>query len=168
MAHGLQIPTPYPSSPFTVPQCKFALHAIIRTMNSANSLAFAGSGSGRYVHSVGASPVPTRSGPRVKLGYPGISRDNLHSTRISLVIPGYPWIWGQLWQYQLPGGRASSYWTNQVSGTPYQQQVCFLMHLVIPHSSGLPPTLQASSVRAGRLAWCTRRQVRGWLSSPMW
>ena len=50
---------------------------------------------GQYVHSVGASPVPRRSGTRVKLGYPGISRDNQHSTRISLVIPGY-WIWGQL------------------------------------------------------------------------
>ena len=25
------------------------------------------------------------------LGYPRISRDNLHSTRISLDIPGYPW-----------------------------------------------------------------------------
>ena len=37
MAHGLQIPTPYPSSPFTVPQCKFARRAIICTVNSANS-----------------------------------------------------------------------------------------------------------------------------------
>ena len=49
-------------------------------------------------------------------------------------------------------GRACSYRTNQVSGTPYQQQGCFLMHLAIPHSSGLPPTLRASAGRAGRLA----------------
>ena len=32
-----QIPTQYPSSPFTVPQCNFAQCAIIRTANSANS-----------------------------------------------------------------------------------------------------------------------------------
>ena len=32
-----QILTPYPSNPFTVPKCKFALCAIVRTANSANS-----------------------------------------------------------------------------------------------------------------------------------
>ena len=32
-----QILTPYPSNPFTVPKCKFARRAIVRTANSANS-----------------------------------------------------------------------------------------------------------------------------------
>ena len=31
------IMSPYPSNPFTVPKCKFALCAIVRTANSANS-----------------------------------------------------------------------------------------------------------------------------------
>ena len=47
------------------------------------------------------------------LGYPRISRDNLHSTRISLDIPGNPWIcnvYSMISQFKLfiPGGQ----WTN--------------------------------------------------------
>ena len=47
--------------------------------------------------------------------------------------------------------------SEQVRGTPYEQQGCFLqgwflMNLVIPHSSELPPTLLASAFRAKRLS----------------
>ena len=54
-------------------------------------------------------------------------------------------------------GAEQAYRTDQVSGTPYEQQGCFLqgwflMNLVIPHSSELPPTLLASAFRAKRLS----------------
>ena len=48
-----QIPTPYPSSTFTVPQCKFALRAIIRTANSG----YAG------ISQLGVYPMITRGNP---------------------------------------------------------------------------------------------------------
>ena len=61
-------------------------------------------------------------------------------------------LWGNSDNTSCQGAEHAHIRTDQVSSTPYQQQGCFLMHLAIPHASGLPPTLRASAGRAGRLA----------------
>ena len=57
-----QIPTQYPSSPFTVPQCNFAQCAIIRTANSANSHGEFG----EFARRRGTAAAPRRRGTALR------------------------------------------------------------------------------------------------------